>query len=117
VPIFVRHAPPEALIKILQSEIDALRELETRIPVVRQAARWSLDYPERHLRNKMLFQIALIHASLLECTQETVSMLSPLLGRKHSLIAEGVTASENFVKITNQKIQRVWNGDLSRITK
>ncbi|KKK14735.1 hypothetical protein AOCH_001701 [Aspergillus ochraceoroseus] len=51
---------------------------------------WSDDFPTRPLRDKVLNQVAVIHASLIECTKAT--------GR--------VTATDHFTRIINNKFRR-----------
>lgn len=97
VPLFVRHASRETIIHLIDSEARVLEELETK--GFRWAAKlrgcsltfdnavgypflaltwisgsqlsWSDDFPTRPLRDKVLSQVAMIHASLIECTKET----------------------------------------------
>lgn len=108
VPLFVRRASQDTVIQLLESEACILRELElagfsgaarlrgcsltfdnaigypfialTWIPG-RQLS-WSDEFPTRPLRNKILDQVAMLHASLIECTKET-SMFNTLLQTEH----------------------------------
>lgn len=95
VPLFVCHASQDFIIYLMESEARVLEELE--IKGFRWAAKlrgrsltfnnavgcpfialtwiagsplsWSDDFPTRPLRDKVLSQIAVIHASLIECTK------------------------------------------------
>ena len=96
VPIFVREASRDAIINLVQCEVNILRELENK--GFRWAAKlrgcsltfdnavgypfvvltwipgsplsWSEDFPPRPFRDKILNQVAMIHVSLIECTKE-----------------------------------------------
>ncbi|KKK26186.1 hypothetical protein ARAM_000974 [Aspergillus rambellii] len=62
---------------------------------------WSDDFPTRPLRDKVLNSVAVIHASLIECTKAT--------GR--------VTATDHFTRIINNKFRRVRDGLLPETTE
>lgn len=142
VPIFVRDASQDNIIDLLESEARVVEELERKN--FRWAAKlrgcsltfnnavgypfialtwipgsqllWSDNFPERPLRDKVLSQIALIHASLIECTKEP-SMSNaklPLTELSHHL---GITARDHFMRIIQNKIRRVRSGLLPEITE
>lgn len=97
VPLFLRHASREFIIYLVEREADVLEELERKgfrwvaklrghsptfdnavgYPFIafswtpgRQLS-WLDDFPPRPIRDKVLSQVAVIHASLIECTKES----------------------------------------------
>lgn len=107
VPLFVRHASQDTIIHLLESEAQILEELETKgfpwaaklrgrslnfdnvigYPFIAltwipgSQLSWTDEIPTRTLRNKILHQVAMLHTSLIECTQETsmfnISLVQP----------------------------------------
>lgn len=97
VPLFVRQAPQDTVIQLLESEARILEELELkgfswaarlrgcsftfdnaiRFPFIAltwiagSQLLWSDEFPTQPFRNKILDQVATLHASLIECTKET----------------------------------------------
>ena len=132
VPLFIGNVSPEVIIAVMQSEADLLQELKTKgfswaarlrgsslsfhndigypflamtwIPG--KTLEWSKEHehPARPLRDKILGQVALIQASLIECTKETS-------------VSAHVTATEHFQKIIERKFQRVRDGLLPILTE
>ncbi|KAJ5394741.1 hypothetical protein N7509_006528 [Penicillium cosmopolitanum] len=126
VPLFVHHASQDTVIQLLESEAHILEELEfkgfswaarlrgrsltfdnaieypfialTWIPGSQLS--WSDEIPTRTLRNKILYQVAVLHTSLIECTKET---------RGSSL--------KHFTRIIQNKTRRVREGVLPEITE
>ncbi|KAE8353701.1 kinase-like domain-containing protein [Aspergillus coremiiformis] len=121
VPLFVRNASQDTIIHLIGSEVRALEELEikgfwwaaklrgcsltfdnavgypfialTWIPGSQLS--WSDDFPTRPIRDKVLSQVAAIHASLIEYTKET----------------------HHFMRIIQNKFRRVRSGLLPEITE
>lgn len=139
-PILVRDASHDTIIHLLESEARVVEELERKN--FRWAAKlrgcnftfnyavgypfialtwirasqllWSDNSLARPLRDKVLSQIVLIHASLIESTKEP-SMLNAKLTPAELSHYLGITAGDHFMRIIQNKIRSVRNGLLPEI--
>ncbi|KAJ5160679.1 uncharacterized protein N7482_007683 [Penicillium canariense] len=126
VPLFVRNSSRETILYLVESEASIIQALETKgfqwAAKLRGCSRtfdnlvgypflaltwipgspllWSDNFPARPLRDKVLNQVAGIHASLIECTQETRA-----------------AAIDHYTRIIHNKIRRVCSGQLPEITE
>lgn len=97
VPLFLHHASRDTVVYLIESEARILEELEKKdfwwaakirgcsftfdnavgYPFIAltwisgNQLLWSDDFPARHLRDKVLKQVAVIHTALIECTEGT----------------------------------------------
>lgn len=127
VPLFVRNDSEDTIISLIKTEARLIEELEKKgfrwsaklqgysltfdnvvgYPFIAltwipgNQLLWSATCPARPLRDKVLDQVAIIHASLIECTKE------PSL----------ITATDHFTRIIQNKFHRVHRGLLPEITE